>query len=347
MFFYCDIGWVQRREEESAKTIAQIHKEAAKEARRSSSSNNLNRSASSSNIRRQSSSNDVHSIARSSKPSVDADGFTEIGRASGGFGRSQSMGNFARTDSRSNLRDSKKSSSSSSRSSFSAFNNVASSPKRDTQRAKSKEVLANVDEKKSAKQKAVKKVDYKTPDECGQKIKAYLKEYFVADDLDDIILSIHELIDAGAGGSVARGAKVVESGVLMVLEMKKDSVDKFLTVMARCIKEKKIEVESIVTGLNDPLEFLPDIAIDAPLATAHLVTIMSALIKSGTIAFDMLLNAPEYFRTDGGAAQFGCKVLKSMGDDATSSQANLDIIEKLMTSNDKELYPSGAKQMLE
>ena len=159
-------------------------------------------------------------------------------------------------------------------------------------------------------------------------------------------MSLHELIGAGAEGSIARGTKVIEGGVMLVLEMKAEHVDKFLTVITRCISEKKIEHPSVVDGLNDPLEYLGDIAIDAPLATSHMVAIVSKMIESGAATLDFLLNAPSYFLSDGGAAQFGCKVIKKIGGDAASSQANLDVIEKLMTDMDKTSFPSGAKEML-
>ncbi len=298
----------------------------------------MSRSTSSSSIRRQQS-NDVISIARSSsKPNIDADGFTEVVPASG-FSRSQSLGNFTRNGSRSNLRSSlQKPERSSSRSvstggSFAAFNDKKTNPKTDKP-------------KKEKAESSKPAGDYKTPEECGKKAKNYLKEYFVGGDTDDIVLSLHELIGAGNAGSIERGANVFQSGVLMVLEMKAENVDKFLVVMTRCISEKKIESESIVTGLNDPLEFLSDIAIDAPLATPHLVAVVSKMVELGTLKLEFLLEGPEYFRNDGNAAQFACKVLKKLGGDAVSSQGNLDIVDKLMTDNDREFFPGGAKEMI-
>ena len=82
---HSSVGWTTRREEESAMTIAQIHKEAAKEARRGPvTSSSMNRS------------NSSHSF-RQNKPSIDKDGFVEVvGPAGGGFNRSQSLGNFKR-----------------------------------------------------------------------------------------------------------------------------------------------------------------------------------------------------------------------------------------------------------
>mmetsp|Transcript_3337 Transcript_3337/g.3890 ORF Transcript_3337/g.3890 Transcript_3337/m.3890 type:complete len:969 (-) Transcript_3337:107-3013(-) len=327
-----DNGWVQRREVESAKTIAQIHKEAAQEAKRGGS---MSRSASNNSIRRQSSANDI--LARSSKPNVDADGFVEIGKAGGGFGRSASLSNFGKSNSRPNLNKAEKSSRSvSSGGSFSAFNDVSS-------KGSKNKALPDVDEKHAA---AAPKVQYKSPTDCGVKAVRYLKEYIVGGDMDDIILSLHELIAAGNEGSVDRGAKVMEKGTMFVLESKAEDVDKFLSVVTKCYKEKKIERESLISGLNDPLEFLTDLAIDAPMAASHLVTIVSKLIESGAISFNFLLDAPEFFRSDCGAAEFGCKVLKKLGGDAIASDTNLQVIDKLMTSKDKESYPSGAKEML-
>ena len=116
---------------------------------------------------------------------------------------------------------------------------------------------------------------------------------------------------------------MVESCVLLVLEMKKDDVEKTLAIFSRLIDEKKIEGESLSKGLNDPLEFLSDIAIDAPLASDHLANIVSSFVKSGAVSLDFLLSAPDYFRTDGKAAQFAAKVIKKMGadDDAASFAA--------------------------
>lgn len=342
------LGWVQRREEEKAKTLDQIHKEAAKEARRGSQRGSMSRSTSGNNIRRTSMSNDVISIARSSsKPNIDADGFTEIGPGSG-FSRSQSLGNFTRNDSRSNLRSSVQKPEKANRSvstggSFSAFNEIAPSDKKASSKGKEK---PRKGEAAGPTASSKPKVEYKSPEECGKSTKNYLKEYFVGGDTDDIVLSIDELIGAGNEGSVTRGAKVIESGVLMVMEMKVEHVDKLLLVMTRCISEKKIESESIVTGLNDPLEFLSDIAIDAPLATPHLVSIVSKLIEIGSLKIEFLLEAPEYFRSDGNAAQFAGKVLKKLGDEAMKSETNLEVVDKLMTDMDKESFPGGAQEIL-
>merc|ERR1712137_436630 len=133
-----------------------------------------------------------------------------------------------------------------------------------------------------------------SPDECAKKIKNLLKEYFVGGDTDDCVVSVHELIQAGTDGSVERGSKIVEGATLMVMEMKPDDVEKTLKVLSRCISEKKIEAQSITTGLNDPLEFLSDIEIDAPLAGTHLAKMIATYLKLEVVSMDMLKHAPEY-----------------------------------------------------
>lgn len=181
---------------------------------------------------------------------------------------------------------------------------------------------------------------YFSPDVCGTKAKCILKEYFVGGDTDDAVLSLHELVGVGDEGSLERGAKVIESAILYVLEMKHDEVDKFLSVYLRCAKENKLEAASFIRGLNDPLEFLSDIAVDAPLATDILIRIVAELVKEGILQFDFLLNSPEYFRTDQNAAKFGVKVMKYIGGNTVSSSEFVTVIAKLMTEEEKSSHLS-------
>jgi len=360
-------GWVTRRKEETAKTIAQIHKEAAKEeraaARRSNSSASLSRMSKGS-MRRGASSGDVRVMdgkqREQAKPQVDADGFVSVASTRGGFGRSQSMSMMAQKKQEGNQKYSTRGSTSMgskrpSQGKFAVLNeNNASSSRRSSKKAGGKAddrtvatakeaavAAAKEEEEKKAKEQKP-KVDYPTPDECGEKAKNVLKEFFVGGDVDDAVLSIHELVGTGDEGSVARGTKVVEAAVLLVLEMKAEDVEKFLKVYLRCAKEGKIEGESFVSGLNDPLEFLIDVAIDAPLAIPHLTSIVAELVKAEVMPFGFLLEAPDYFRTDSNAADFSAKVMKKMGGDATTKEEYIEVVEKLMTDEDKANHSSAA-----
>ena len=180
---------------------------------------------------------------------------------------------------------------------------------------------------------------FPSPDDCSDMSKKLLKEYFIGGDTDDALLSIDEMVGFGHDGSIERGAKVIEGGTLLVLEMKDEEVNKFLTLLLRCLKENKIQRMSIGVGMNDPLEFLGDIEIDAPLARAHLVKIIAELIKEQHVGLDFLLESPEYFREEGKAGSFAAKVQKATGGEITDADA--DIIEKLMTADDKATHATA------
>ena len=76
-----------------------------------------------------------------------------------------------------------------------------------------------------------------------------------------------------------------------------------------------------------------------------MITIISRLLTIGAVSFEFLLETPDYFRTDCGAAAFGCKVLKKMVGDAIELTAYLEVIKKLMTDDDSRSFPS-AKELL-
>eukprot|EP00529_Nitzschia_sp_RCC80_P014243 CAMPEP_0113478958 /NCGR_PEP_ID=MMETSP0014_2-20120614/21043_1 /TAXON_ID=2857 /ORGANISM="Nitzschia sp." /LENGTH=729 /DNA_ID=CAMNT_0000372203 /DNA_START=34 /DNA_END=2220 /DNA_ORIENTATION=- /assembly_acc=CAM_ASM_000159 len=250
-------GWVKRRKEETAKRIDEIHKEVAKEEAAAAANSKMNRRASSSqNLRRSSS--------MASAPVVDEDGFVSI----------PSRGSMNRSGSRPNM--------------VAPPPSIPGKPNQKAmRRSQSQPVGMYVDGTGSpVKQKSIStasnlptvpssmptmhEVKYKSPEECADKAKSILKEYFVGGDTADAVLSFDELVCAGKEGSIERGAKVLESGALLVMEMKETDVKKFLTVLESCIESSKIEKESLIKGLNDPLEFLGDIEIDAPLAGNHL-----------------------------------------------------------------------------
>lgn len=353
-------GWVTRRVEETAKTIAQIHKEVEREERaakskRSSSSASL-RGMNKGSVRRGASSGDVRQLDKTqSKPQVDKDGFVSVNTSSQkGFNRSASMGVMHRSQSKEGFQKYSTRGSTSGDSSqgggrrpsqgkFAVLNERSSKKGSSAKLDKMDEKKAVTEENKPEKPK----VNYLSADECGEKAKRILKEFFVGGDADDAVLSIHELVGAGDEGSTDRGAKMVEGALLLVMEMKDGDVDKFLKVFLRCAEEKKIEGSSFVTGLNDPLEFLNDVAIDAPLAIPHMVNIVAELVKASVIPFDFLLNAPEYFRTDQNSAGFGAKVTKKIGGDASTKEEYIEVIEKLMTDEDKAKHSSAADLIAE
>lgn len=295
------LGWVKRREEESAKTIEQIHKDVAREearmARRSSSKG-LGRRGSTSDLRE--------------KPVVDEDGFVKVVRSASTTALSRSVSETVPPPvpgKKATLRRA---------TSYSVPDRSEKPPKPSSTRPK-KKVLSLED--------------------CEKKSKNTFKEYFVGGDTNDAVLSIDEMVDVASPGSIDRGAKVVEAAVLLVLEMKEENVKKVLNVLARVAAENKIDKASFVQGLNDPLEFLRDIEIDAPLAGSLLCGFIAELLRLDLLEFDFLLAAPEEFRNNGQAAKFAGTVAKRL--DLLESEQHLAVIERLMTDDDKALYASS------
>jgi translation initiation factor 4G len=199
------------------------------------------------------------------------------------------------------------------------------------------------------------------PKVCGEKTKAILNEYFVGGDLNEAVALIQELVNGGAGtglveGRVERGAAIIEGGVLMVLEMKESQVQKFLELIIQCCLSKIINRESLILGLRDPLEFLRDIEIDAPRAGEFLAQIIAnwLMIPSspsssengnakilGLGSLDFLLSAPDYFRTDGRPATFAAQILKYHG--GTVTDEDVQIISQLMSDDEKNTHGSARK----
>jgi len=378
-------GWVKRRKEETAKTIDEIHKEVRREERRNSTNNHHQgsmRKQSSTGDIQQYRRTSVQTPATIDKDGFTSVSTATGGGGGKSFGRTQSMSNMYRNNSDRSLNSTSKKQSnndnrsrierSASGSSFAAFNEKRPSSssssssfrggKKDQQQRKdSPQRRSTADQERSptepleppqleteegATPSSQSAVVYETPEDCGTKAKNILREFFIGGDTDDALLSIRELIGTvGSDGHTERGAEVVKKAVLLVLEMKQGDVDKFLSLYSKSFAEKSIAAPSIIAGLSEPLEFLEDIIIDAPLAKSHLAGIVGTFVTIGAVPFGFLLDTPDYFRTDCFAALFGCRVLRKMGGDALESAEYLEVIEKLMTDEDRGAF-SSPKELL-
>lgn len=306
-------GWTARRQIETAKTLSQIHKEAAREEskmRRSNSSNSLRRSSSSGSLHK---SGKKYNRQKQEPIQVDADGFTVVPKKKVNTFRSK----FDASDSN----ESKKTDAP--ETSVGTFT-----------------ALGEIDEKPELS------IPDKVPTEkeIEKSMENILKEFFVGGDEDDAILSIKELIGEG-DGAVERTTAVLSGGCLSIMEMKQAEVDKFIKIVKRCLSEEVIAKERVLAGLQRPLDVVSDIAIDAPLATSHLAQVIAVCMKEVPLSFEFLLTAPEWFLTEGNAAKFSTKVLIILGDDYLRAEGNIAVVEKLMTARDKENYATVADLM--
>ncbi|GKZ01285.1 hypothetical protein MPSEU_001079500 [Mayamaea pseudoterrestris] len=174
--------------------------------------------------------------------------------------------------------------------------------------------------------------------ECAKRGKSLFKEFFMSGDFNDAVLTVDEIVCFGEDGHVERGAAMIEAAVMMILEMKKDEVEKMLSVLERCIQEKKISSDSLVAGVQAPMESLRDIEIDAPLAASHMATILASWMRLDLMSLEMLKSCPDYFLTDGRPAEFACMVLAKRG--GPVSYEETVVVEKLMSLDEQAAHSS-------
>eukprot|EP00549_Striatella_unipunctata_P025613 CAMPEP_0118684482 /NCGR_PEP_ID=MMETSP0800-20121206/6670_1 /TAXON_ID=210618 ORGANISM="Striatella unipunctata, Strain CCMP2910" /NCGR_SAMPLE_ID=MMETSP0800 /ASSEMBLY_ACC=CAM_ASM_000638 /LENGTH=365 /DNA_ID=CAMNT_0006581197 /DNA_START=159 /DNA_END=1256 /DNA_ORIENTATION=+ len=326
-------GWVKRRVEETAKTLSEIKREAAQDEARSRRSSFATLSRSRSGSFRE-------------KEVIDKDGFVTVPKRSQSFG-SLNRGDFFPPPSPQHRGGSNKPN----------FlpKSPLSLPTKPLRRPTTLPSMASIpslpEEEKTPKtppaaassSSDASSKSFPSEQDCEKKIKNILKEFFVVSDLSDAIMNVEEIVGIGHDGSTARSVGVIRGAVLLGMEGKSQDVDRMLSLMKECFAQNKIETkEALPQGLADPLEFLRDIVIDAPLAEAHLLKIMQEWISLKHLDFEMLLDAPDYFRTDGDAASFTCKLAKSLG---KTDDGAVNVIEFLMREDDNKKYAS-AKDML-
>jgi hypothetical protein len=330
------VGWVKRRNEDTAKTIAEIHKQVEKEEKEGKLAS---RRASQPNLRR----------ASSQPVEVDEDGFVAIQRTSF-TPKKTGGGSSAAAPLPSNKMPTKPVA-------MSSLRRAVSQPvmPHGSGSGGSGDRKGSVGEESSSSSGGPPVSSTKEGGAGGgfmidseawvKKVQSILKEYYVSGDTDDAVLSVDELVQASSSAADAdavtqRGAKVIEVATLFAMEGKPADVPKMLQVMVRCVAEGKIPAASIVLGFADPLEFLGDIEIDAPLAGKHLAQIVSECLKLNALTLDFLVKAsPEHFRTGGLAAKFACQVLKECGTDP--SEEDWQVVGSLMTPDEAKEFESA------
>ena len=322
-----DNGWVARRKLETAKTLQEIHSEAAKEMPRGrvSSSSSLRSLAagSSSSLMRGLSTEDVKNIENT----TDSDGFTTVAKVkrtqsqsslrraeSGGSinsGISHTPGNFRRsisdaTNSPSIRRKRSQEKVSDYITPYPQLpDSSASSSIHETKAATDAEAvltppdadrsLSNFDTipELSDEQPLVKLL---SPAECGQKVKSVLKDYLVNHDASDAYVSYEEIIQPSQSHSLERGSKCVEASFQFMMEQSKARLETFLLLWKTLVLGSSVEADKkpaiisrpmILDGLRHPLDALADIMIDAPLANVILIKIVASTMHWGALVADV------------------------------------------------------------
>ena len=173
-------------------------------------------------------------------------------------------------------------------------------------------------------------------------MKSLLKEYFVGGDTADAVLSVKDLVGKGEDGDADRGKAMVEAAVLMMMEGKETEVDKMLTLFEAAAEN--IPAQSFYDGLKDPVEFLRDIEIDAPLASNLLAKILANWFSKTYLPsmekFFVQNDGLEDFREradETRAAEFARQVIRQRGGALTAD--DLETVTHLMTDEERLIHP--------
>jgi translation initiation factor 4G len=318
-------GWVHRRPTEKARKISEIHNEvleeeaAAAKASRRPSKSNMNRSQSGGVLQQRSSFTSqqypsTSSLASQSSsappPPPDSEGFTPVGKVKkSGLRRVQSEGG---------------------------------APASSLQRAMATGGKSSRPSAAAPGPKAPKLQEYLDPAECAKKMKSLLKEFFVGGDMAEAVLSMDELIGKGHEADTERGSAMVEAGVLMVMEGKEAEVEKMLKLFEGAAE--KIPSSSFVGGLKDPVLFLRDIEIDAPLAPNLLAMILADWFSKSYLPsmdeFWVKNKDLEEFRENAGetrSAEFLRQIIRRRGGDLTVD--DIEAVSQLMTDEERLVHP--------
>ncbi|KAF9344589.1 hypothetical protein BGX26_004147, partial [Mortierella sp. AD094] len=109
----------------------------------------------------------------------------------------------------------------------------------------------------------------KTEDEAKRSIENTLKEYLSLRDMTEMLTSIKEL-------DVCYRSLLVTEFVNQSMEMKQLDVDSIAEVFKKLNSENILSTEDFESGFADPLEFLPDTAIDVPNAYKYASQLLEA-----------------------------------------------------------------------
>jgi translation initiation factor 4G len=123
--------------------------------------------------------------------------------------------------------------------------------------------------KAEAASEAAPEAPKKTKDEAQRSIVNTLKEYLSLKDMNEMLISVKEL------DAVYRPLLVTEF-VTQAMEMRAADVDSISEVFKKLAAEKIVSAEDFETGFADPLEFLPDTAIDVPNAYKYAAQLLEA-----------------------------------------------------------------------
>ncbi|KAI9239239.1 MAG: hypothetical protein BYD32DRAFT_485925 [Podila humilis] len=109
----------------------------------------------------------------------------------------------------------------------------------------------------------------KTEDEAKRSIANTLKEFMSIKDMSELLISVREL-------DACYRSLLVTEFVNQSMEMKSSEVDSIADIFKKLGSEKVVSEQDFEAGFSDPLEFLPDTAIDVPNAFKIMAQLLEA-----------------------------------------------------------------------
>ena len=119
-------------------------------------------------------------------------------------------------------------------------------------------------------------------DDAAKRFVSSLKEYLVNADPTEPVAVLNECVSA----SKEHGHEAVMSAVNWCLEEKPSTVDAVVQAVSSGVKAGHLPRLCVSSGLLDSLEFLFDVAIDAPLAPSNASAVCLGLSKEGVFDLD-------------------------------------------------------------
>jgi hypothetical protein len=146
------------------------------------------------------------------------------------------------------------------------------------------------------------KVKAMTAEEAGKVGVSALKEFYTSGDIKEAQERWVEAI----GNDLARGTAVVSKALEFVLNDGKEAeAEKYVQVALSVHSAGSLTGPMLAAGFLEGLDFLYDIAIDAPLAPAHAKNIVLSCVEAvGDLDVSFLAGAGENLRYDGNAVKF-------------------------------------------
>ncbi|GMH93520.1 hypothetical protein TL16_g12648, partial [Triparma laevis f. inornata] len=272
-------GWVSRRKVEKAKTLDEIHRDVAREEARAGQSGGRSGGGGSRGGNNNNNNNNNNrpamgqGDARKQRPQVDSDGWATVNKPAGRPSRQTSNGSSSNNTSLNN---------SNKQSSFAA---LAGSPN-----------AAKTYPKPTCE-----------PAESGKRFQSAVKEYLTNGDINEPVTILGQVV----GGSAEHGNVAVGKAFDFALEGKASDCAAVVAIIAKGVEAGALPKKCVTSGIIESLEFLFDIAIDAPLAPKNAFNVCSKLVDAGCFDKDAVGTIGEMggFRGDKAVAwaqELGC-----------------------------------------